>query len=349
MAAPAATRVFSVVHRILTRNSVRCTGHATRNARHLCSGEPGGRSPADAQDPGALFIQTEVQDILQRVTGFDLDKIFHERPAKNLQPAKYHLLTEKQLQEIQDGAMERGRNRLQMPPVMKCREDVEHILSDDPEIDGFEEHRYVFTDISYNLPDRSRSIVVREPSGKLRMATHDERDRMLQVYFPVPGRMYNIPEMFQEENIEKLLREGKYEYVLDRACIQFEPDDGNYIRVTQRTYEHIASLGEYDQLRSTRHFGCMAFYFAYYKKIDGLLVDMIQRDFLGDAADLVRLYHILHPNCESAQQVKVQKVKDEQELIQLYLKFDSHHGGMVELALQTYNESQGQTQTHSSN
>ena len=41
-----------------------------------------------------------------------------------------------------------------MPPVMKCREDVEHILSDNPEIDGFEEHRYVFTDISYNLPDR---------------------------------------------------------------------------------------------------------------------------------------------------------------------------------------------------
>ena len=59
-----------------------------------------GRSPADAHDPGALFIQTEVQDILQRVTGFDLDKIFHERPAKNLQPTKYHLLTEKQLQEV---------------------------------------------------------------------------------------------------------------------------------------------------------------------------------------------------------------------------------------------------------
>ena len=34
------------------------------------------------------------------------------------------------------------------------------------------------------------------------MATHDERDRMLQVYFPVPGRMYCTPEMFQEQNIE---------------------------------------------------------------------------------------------------------------------------------------------------
>ncbi|KAK2187716.1 hypothetical protein NP493_156g03065 [Ridgeia piscesae] len=345
MAAPAASRVFFAVHRILTRNSLRCSGHA----RHLCSGEPGGRSPADAHDPGSLFIQPEVQDILWRVTGFDLDKIFRERPSKDLQPAKYHLLTEKQLQEIQGEAVERGKKRLQMPPVMTCREDVEHILSDNPEIEGFDQHPYVFTDISYNLPDRSRSIVVREPNGKLRMATHNERDRMLQVYFPVPGRMYSIPEMFQEENVERLLRKGKYEYVLDRACVQFEPDDGSYIRVTQRIYEHIASVCEYDQLRSTRHFGGMAFYFAYYKKIDGLLVDMIQRDFLADAADLVKLYHILHPNCESAQQVKVQQVKDEQELIQLYLKFDSHHGGMVELALQTYNESREQTQTNLGN
>jgi len=59
-----------------------------------------GRSPADAHDPGSLFIQPEVQDILWRVTGFDLDKIFRERPSKDLQPAKYHLLTEKQLQEV---------------------------------------------------------------------------------------------------------------------------------------------------------------------------------------------------------------------------------------------------------
>lgn len=35
--------------------------------------------------------------------------------------------------------------------------------------------------------------------------------------------------------------------------------------------------------------------------------------------------------------------------LQLYLKFDSHHGGMVELALQTYNESQGQTQMNFGN
>ena len=56
--------------------------------------------------------------------------------------------------KIQGEAVERGKKHLQMPPVMKCREDVEHILSDNPEIEGFDQHPYVFTDISYNLPDR---------------------------------------------------------------------------------------------------------------------------------------------------------------------------------------------------
>lgn len=32
--------------------------------------------------------------------------------------------------------------------------------------------------------------------------------------------------------LQKLLAEGKYEYVLDRACVQFEPDNVEYIRVS---------------------------------------------------------------------------------------------------------------------
>ena len=30
---------------------------------------------------------------------------------------------------------------------------------------------------------------------------------------------------------QKLLEERSYEYVLDRACLQFEPDDAEYISV----------------------------------------------------------------------------------------------------------------------
>ena len=74
---------------------------------------------------------------------------------------KYAVLTDRLYFQIQDDAIERGKGRLQMPPTMKCREDVEHLLSDDSEIDGYEQHNYVFTDISYNLPDRVSGCDVR--------------------------------------------------------------------------------------------------------------------------------------------------------------------------------------------
>jgi len=48
-------------------------------------------------------------------------------------------------------------------------------------------------------------------------------------------------------------------------------------QVTQRTYEHIAESGRFDDLRSTRHFGPMAYYLTIHHKIDSLLLDMLHR------------------------------------------------------------------------
>ena len=45
-------------------------------------------------------------------------------------------------------------------------------------------------------------MVVREPGGVLRFATPEERDRALQVYFPRPGKMYVMPKMFCEDQLE---------------------------------------------------------------------------------------------------------------------------------------------------
>ena len=50
------------------------------------------------------------------------------------------------------------------------------------------------------------------------------------------------------------------------------------MQVTQRVYEHVAATESFDDLRSTRHFGVMTFYFVYYKDIDGLLLDMLKRN-----------------------------------------------------------------------
>lgn len=43
---------------------------------------------------------------------------------------------------------------------------------------------------------------MREPDGTLRKATWEERDRLVQVYFPKPGRRLTPPFMFKEENLK---------------------------------------------------------------------------------------------------------------------------------------------------
>ena len=48
-------------------------------------------------------------------------------------------------------------------------------------------------------------VVIREPTGVLRTANSEERDRILQVYFPQPGRMYQVPELFGAETLEVCL------------------------------------------------------------------------------------------------------------------------------------------------
>ncbi len=50
------------------------------------------------------------------------------------------------------------------------------------------------------------------------------------------------------------------------------------LQVAEKVYEHVAFSERYDDLRSTRHFGGMTFYFVWDKRIDGLLMDMLQRE-----------------------------------------------------------------------
>merc|ERR1712198_334475 len=141
--------------------------------------------------------------------------------------------------------------------------------------------------------------------------------------------MYQKPKMFEPQELEDVLAEHRYEYVLDRACVQFEPDDPEYARVTQRTYEHIESTGSYEALRSTRHYGVMVFYFAKHKKIDGLLRDLIHSNRLSDAGSLVKLHHTLHPDTESAAECSDPSVTDRHR-IQSYLSKDCLNAGPVE-------------------
>ncbi|CAM5138922.1 unnamed protein product [Eretmochelys imbricata] len=298
------------------------------------AGSEADKKKSDVTKP--CFTDELVQSLLSKMTGLDLQKIF--RPIKQeLKPPTYKLMTEKQLAEATRKAIGEAKELLKMPPVLSEREPIDDVLAEDRILEGTETVKYVFTDITYSTPHRERFIVVREPSGVLRKATWEERDRMIQMYFPREGRKLVPPPIFKDENLTTVFREDHHEDVLNLCIAQFEPDSANYIRVHHQTYEDIDKHAKYDLLRSTRHFGGMVWYLVNRKKTDGLLIDMIQRNLMDDATCLINLYHMLHPDCQSAKEAKEQEVHGV-DLIKVFMKTESKKIGYIELALQAYQE-----------
>ncbi|NXS10962.1 RT22 protein, partial [Neodrepanis coruscans] len=282
------------------------------------------------------FTDEAVQTLLYKMTGLDLHKVF--RPVKKeLKPPQYKLMTEAQLQEATRKAIEEAKTRLVMPPVLDEREPIDDVLAEDKFLEGTETTKYIFTDITYSTPHRERFIVVREPSGVLRKATWEERDRMIQIFFPKEGRRVIPPVLFKDEHLGNVFQQDRHEDLLNMCIAQFEPDSPDYIRVHHRTYDDIDKHGKYDLLRSTRHFGGMVWYLVNRKRTDGLLIDMLNRDLLDDATSLVELYHMLHPECQSAKEAKGGNLQGV-ELIKVFVKTESQREGYIQLALQAYEE-----------
>ncbi|XP_048460602.1 28S ribosomal protein S22, mitochondrial isoform X4 [Rhincodon typus] len=252
-------------------------GGGGHGRRALCSQSPG--HPAEIRKP--QFMDDDVQCILTRITGLDLEKVF--KPVQQqLRPPTYKFMTNEQLEE-------------------------------------------------------ERFIVVREPNGVLRKATWEEQDRMIQVYFPRGGRRIVPPSIFKDENLSVVFAQDRYEDILDLCLIQFEPNSADYIRVHHQTYEDIDKNCKYDLLRSTRHFGGLVWYLVNRRKIDGLLIDMIQRDLIEDAISMLHLYHMVHPDCQSSKEANQQQAQG-LDLIKIFSHTDSQKGGYIELALQVYQD-----------
>jgi small subunit ribosomal protein S22 len=150
--------------------------------------------------------------------------------------------------------------------------------------------------------------------------------------------MLETPKMFEQEQLLRILDDPtRYLFVLERACLQFEPDEHDYIRVSSTVYEHIHAKRQFDQLRSTRHFGPMTFYLANNKKIDLLLQDMIERSLLADASALVRLYCILNDL-----QFEQFRKSNDFDTVKQFVKSEqcaSNHRHELELTLQKYQQS----------
>ncbi|KAJ8367922.1 hypothetical protein SKAU_G00079500 [Synaphobranchus kaupii] len=306
---------------------------AVRTKRMLCSttAENGTQNERKPQ-----FQDEDVQDILTRITGMDLDKIF--KPVKQeLTPPTYKLMTDEQLQEATQTAIEEARKRLKMPPILPERQPINDVLAEDTILEGMDTAKYMFTDITLNITHRERFIVVREPTGVLRKASWEERDRVLQVYFPKQGRRIIAPPVFNEENLKIVYQQDRHEDILDLCLVQFEPDSSEYIKVHQATYEDIERQGKQDLLRSTRHFGGLVWYLVNSRRIDGLVTDMLQRDLVQDAASVVSLFHMVHPQSKSATEAREQRAAGT-DLIKIYGQTDSQRSGYIELALQAYQQ-----------
>ncbi|AWO99279.1 putative 28S ribosomal protein S22 mitochondrial-like [Scophthalmus maximus] len=305
--------------------------------RTLCSGAQD-RGLSDVAKP--QFTDPAVQDILTRITGLDLQKVF--RPIQQeLKPPTYKLMTDEQLEEALTVATERAKQLLQMPPVLPERKPIDDVLSEDKILDGMDTAKYAFTDITYNIPHRERFIVVREPNGILRKATWEERDRLVQVYFPKEGRKLTAHLLFKEENLKLVFSQDRHEDVLNLCLVQFEPDSAEYIKIHTATYEDVDKHGKYELLHSTRHFGGLAWYLVNARRGDGLMVDMLKRELFQDAVSLVSLFHMVHPHSESAQEAASQQATGT-DLLKIYAQKESQRSGYIELALQAYEEAAAQ-------
>ncbi|XP_049774410.1 28S ribosomal protein S22, mitochondrial isoform X2 [Schistocerca cancellata] len=190
--------------------------------------------------------------------------------------------------------------------------------------------------------NKDRLIVARDPDGTLRHADRDERFRCNQIYFPLPGRKLRTPHMFEEQNLKPLLDTGEYEFILDRACVQFDPDSPDFCRVRDQTFDHVEKSRHFSKLRSTRHFGPLAFYLAWHRNIDSLLLDIVSDGRLNEATALINLFHKLNPSSESAI-AAAEYEGDDLGLIRLYISSsDCRRRGQLELAIQTLLELQKQ-------
>uniref|UniRef100_A0A2A4J520 28S ribosomal protein S22, mitochondrial n=1 Tax=Heliothis virescens TaxID=7102 RepID=A0A2A4J520_HELVI len=317
------------------------------------------------QDPAPKFFSSNVQVLLKRLTRPDYNKVFRKRTNQGLSMLRtptYKFLTNEELEEEIAKANERADRLLQMPPVVKVQQHIDDVLSKDPALTGYDTAKFMFTDITFGVANERRLIVERDPDGTLRSCDHDVRKRLNQVYFPINGRKLREPVMFSDpEKFNSLLDREEYEFVLDRACVQYEPDEPSYQRVTSITYQHLDSHNKYELLRSTRHFGPLVFYLTWHQTMDRFMLELLQSGAVREAVLLVALRQALHtdvPNGDVAdaivQQIlptPVQLTKSEKvteadiqldtkcvECIEKYIASNSSMKSQQELALQGFRE-----------
>ncbi|XP_055533861.1 28S ribosomal protein S22, mitochondrial [Wyeomyia smithii] len=270
------------------------------------------------KDPGPAFIRQDVQKLLRSMTRLELDKVFRKRAVKN-NTVEYRFMTDEQLREEVKKSIGRAEKLLQMPPIVAAMKENPQVISRDPALSGFSDTKMVFTDISFGLRNNKRTIVERLTDGTLQEASYETKKRLNQIYFPLKGRKIRTPKMFDSAELNKILDSGEYEFVLNKACVQFEPFEKEYHDITSAVFQHVNENKAFDVLRSTRHFGPMCFFLVWQRLVDDLLLDMIKRNYMRNAVELVFLHCTLHDvsvDAEGSEQLKEHILSTEAPIIE---------------------------------
>jgi len=281
-----------------------------------------------------IFFDPSVQNILLGLQGSNHDKVFRTRKL-GVEPDRpiYQFVTQEELDEAMTEVRAKAEKKLEMPPVMDERLDTSEVLESDPLLQGFDTSKYIFTDITYGVSDRQRLIVARDPNGDLRTVTWPEQDRINLTYFPKEGRKHYTPAMFEPDNLQQILGPKKYEYVLDRNCLQYEPDHPLYIRTLDLVHSHISETKGFDSLESTRHYGPMVFNLCWHKWQDELLVHLVAKDRIKEAVDTIKVYLKIHTECQLAASKDWTELTKEDQL-RAFCKTESLKPGKISMVLE---------------
>jgi small subunit ribosomal protein S22 len=276
----------------------------THNAtsRRLKSAWIKASSTSSKDDTGveSLFIDEKVQHLLKSLTGLDEGKIFTERNIEQAERSHYALMTSSMLEETQARMKERASKFLQFVPFKKPRTETFEVLAKDSDIEGFDNCKFVFTDITFDATNQDRTVVIREPDGTLRTALPEEHDRMNRVYYEQPNRPPFPPAVFKDPDLKLALDNDRHEFVLDFATWFYEPDDPSFVQLCCLIFDRTVAENKFQILYSTRHFGSLTFYLVLNDNIPPLLNFYGSMGSLRDAANVIRLQKIVFPNWRTA-------------------------------------------------
>lgn len=150
-----------------------------------------------------MFFDPEVQEIMMSITRPSVEKILRRRHlGQKLETPVYKFMTTEEYEQAMAKAKVEALKLLQMPPIIKQREEIDKLVSYDPALQGEVTSKIAFVDISFGVKERDRLMIVREENGLLRYATWDERHRYNFIYYPEQEKELNHPKMFFGEEFE---------------------------------------------------------------------------------------------------------------------------------------------------